>query len=132
MERWKHKFISKAGKLTLLKKIAQVIPNFWMSLFLLPNEICDGIEKLMNGFWWGNGGNSKGIKWVPWEKLCVVKVRDGLRFKNLRNFNITMLANKRWKLINIDNSHMTDYMRAKYFPNSDFLNAKLGRNPSYM
>lgn len=45
-----NKDLSKAGKLTLLKSAAQTIPNFWMSLFLIPYSICDEIEKLMNEF----------------------------------------------------------------------------------
>lgn len=41
---WKHQSLSKAGKFTLLKTSTHVIPNFWMSLFLLPNEVCNAIE----------------------------------------------------------------------------------------
>ena len=63
LQGWRHKSISKAGKLTLLKTAAQSIPNFWMNLFLFPKEVCEGIHKQMNSFWWGNGGNGKGVKW---------------------------------------------------------------------
>lgn len=50
LQGWMNKDISKAGKITLLKSAAQTIPNFWMSIFLIPNGICEDIEKLMNGF----------------------------------------------------------------------------------
>lgn len=68
-----NKVLSKAGKFTLLKTVAQTIPNFWMNLFLLPNDVCEGIEKQMNGFWWENGAESKGIRWMSWDKLCITK-----------------------------------------------------------
>lgn len=48
---WQKQCISKAGKLTLLKSSAQVLPNFWMNMFLIPSEICEEIEKQMNAFW---------------------------------------------------------------------------------
>ncbi|KAL8125715.1 hypothetical protein AgCh_013104 [Apium graveolens] len=74
LQGWGNKSISKAGKLILLKTAAQSILNFWMNLLLIPEEICDDIEKIMNSFWWCNGSStSKGIKWISWKRLCVVK-----------------------------------------------------------
>lgn len=92
LQGWNNQAISKAGKITLLKTAAQMIPNFWMSLFLVPAEICEGIEKRMNAFWWCNGSANRGIKWMNWEKLCEVKEGGGLGFKKLRDFNVAMLA----------------------------------------
>ncbi|KAL8105516.1 hypothetical protein AgCh_029345 [Apium graveolens] len=78
LQGWEKVSLSKGGKLTLLKTAAQAIPNFWMSLFLIPHSICDKIEKKMNGFWWGQGANSRGIRWMAWDKLCVLKYGGGL------------------------------------------------------
>lgn len=50
LQAWCNKELSRAGKLTLLKSSTQTAPNFWMSLFLIPDEICDEIEKKMNAF----------------------------------------------------------------------------------
>lgn len=128
---WQNHTLSKAGKMTLLKTAAQVIPNFWMNMLLIPFEVCDKIEKTMNAFWWGSGEPRKGIKWLSWDKLCSVKEDGGLGFKNLRDFNITMLAKQAWRIINETNPLVTSILRAKYFPNSSFLEATLGANPSY-
>ncbi|XP_074374021.1 uncharacterized protein LOC141714399 [Apium graveolens] len=73
LQAWTAQNISKAGKVTLLKTSAQSIPNFWMNLLLVPREICDKIEKAMNAYWWGGGGERKGIKWMRWERLCEAK-----------------------------------------------------------
>lgn len=59
LEGWKHKALFKAGKVMLLKTVAQVVPNFWMSMLLIPTEVCGKIEKKMNAFWWVNGDLSK-------------------------------------------------------------------------
>lgn len=129
---WSNKAMSKAGKYILLKTAAQSIPNFWMNLMIIPNEVCNVIQKQMNSFWWGNGGSGKGIKWMSWAKLCDEKENGGLGFKDMHQFNIAMLAKQGWRLLNDDNPFVTSIMRARYFPNTDYLNAKLGDNPSYM
>lgn len=48
LQGWGHRQISKAGKLILLKSAAQSLPNFWMSLFLIPKEISSSIQRQMN------------------------------------------------------------------------------------
>ena len=86
-------------------------------------EVCEGIEKkIMNAFWWGNDDSSKRVKWMSWERLCAVE-DGGMRFRKLRSFNVAMLAKQAWRLINNINSLVTQLMRARYFPNSDFFNA---------
>ncbi|XP_074352094.1 uncharacterized protein LOC141691256 [Apium graveolens] len=62
LQGWRHQNISKAGKIILLKIAAQVIPNFWMNLLLIPLEVCEGIEKRMNAFWWCNSSTAGGVE----------------------------------------------------------------------
>lgn len=131
LQTWVDQTISKAGKVTLLKTAAQVIPNFWMNL-LIPGEVCDAIEKRMNAYWWGNDGSGGGIKWMAWDKICEAKEGGGLGFKKLKDFNVAMLAKQGWRLLNNSNPLVTNLMRAKYYPDGDFLNAKLEQNSSYV
>ncbi|XP_074352835.1 putative mitochondrial protein AtMg00310 [Apium graveolens] len=129
---WGNQTLSKAGKITFLKTAAQSIPNFWMNLLLIPGEVCEKIERRMNAFWWGNRGTGRGIKWMAWERMCTIKEDEGLGFKSLKSFNIAMLAKQGWRLLNNVDPLVTSMMKAKYFPDSDFLDAKIGVNPSYM
>ena len=69
---------------------------------------------------------------MAWDRLCTVKEAGGLGFKNLRQFNVAMLAKQGWRFVNNSNPLVTNIMKARYFPNTDFLNATLGDNPSYM
>ena len=43
-----------------------------------------------------------------------------------------MLAKQGWRIINNVNPLVTKLMQARYFPQRDFLNAKIGANPSYV
>lgn len=71
---WTNKFLSRAGKEVLLKNVIQSIPNYALSVFLVPLELGREIERVMNSFWWGcEGERSKGIRWKRWEALCLPK-----------------------------------------------------------
>lgn len=50
LNRWKGAQVFKSGKEILLKTVIQVIPYYMMSLFILPKNIGDKMEKLMNRF----------------------------------------------------------------------------------
>ena len=43
---WDEKILTKGGKKILLKTFAQAIPNYAMSIFLLPLEMCKDVEKI--------------------------------------------------------------------------------------
>ena len=46
--------LSRAGNEILLKTMALAMPNYSMSIYLLPKELCRELEVLMNSFWWRN------------------------------------------------------------------------------
>ncbi|XP_019181672.1 PREDICTED: uncharacterized protein LOC109176732 [Ipomoea nil] len=130
---WQNKLLSRAGKEVLLKSIAQAMPIFTMSMFLLPLRVCDTIEKLFNRFWWGGGGTgTRGIHWLRWSKLCEAKSRGGLGFKRLHEFNMALLAKQGWRILTNPESLVSRLLKEKYFPRGGFMEANLGGNPSYI
>lgn len=46
-------------------------------------------------------------------------------------FNLALPAKQGWKLINYSNSLISYALKAKYFPSTDFVNARLGNMPFY-
>ena len=70
IQNWKNRPLSKAGKEILLKTVLQAMPNYVMSLFKLPSDTCDELEKIFNGYWWGNQEGKGGIRWCKWDILC--------------------------------------------------------------
>ncbi|XP_031111845.1 uncharacterized protein LOC116015819 [Ipomoea triloba] len=130
---WRNKCISRAGKEILLKCIAQALPIFTMSMYLLPRNICDNLERLMNRFWWESGGTtSKGVSWLSWSRLCLPKCLGGMGFKKLHEFNLSLLAKQGWRLLIYPNSLVSRILKARYYPSSDFVDAQIGSNSSYI
>lgn len=52
-------------------------------------------------------------------------------FQWLENFNIALLAKQGWRLITQPDSLLSKVLKAKYYPDTDFMNAQLGNLPSY-
>ena len=117
----------------MIKSVLQAIPSYVMSVFLLPTTLVDEIEKMINGFWWGNGRSSRrGIHWLSWDKLTVHKNHGGMGFKDLTAFNLAMLGKQGWKFQFQKECLVSKLFKARYFPRSDYLEAKLGHNPSFV
>lgn len=47
---WKNKLLSRVGKEVVNKMVAQAIPVYSISVFLLPHNSSDDLQKMMNSF----------------------------------------------------------------------------------
>ena len=63
--------------------------------------------------------------------MCKSKLQGGMGFRNLQAFNLAMLAKQGWRLLTNPSSLVARIYKAKYYPTSDVLGAKMGCNPSY-
>ena len=115
----------------LIKAVAQAIPTYTMSCFRLPDSLCEELTSMIRKFWWGQQKEEKRIAWLSWEKLCVPKSYGGMGFKQLKYFNMALLAKQGWKLQTNPNSLVYWVLKARYFPQCEFIEASLGNNPSY-
>ena len=68
---------------------------------------------------------------MSWKKMGLAKEKGGLGFRDLELFNLALLAKQGWCLLQNPNSLVATIMKAKYCPNSNFLEANLGQKPFY-
>lgn len=75
---WKESWISQAGREVLIKHVAQAVPTYAMSSFLLPVEIMKDFERSLSKYWWGVKENAaSGIHWMSWDRLSRHKTNGG-------------------------------------------------------
>ncbi|KAL9230819.1 hypothetical protein vseg_006119 [Gypsophila vaccaria] len=128
---WKGMTLSKAGREVLIKAVAQSIPTYAMSVFKILASFCDELRKVVSQFWWGHSKDNRKIYWLSWRKLCKPKKLRGIGFRDYRLFNQALLGKQAWRLCIDEESLVSRVFKGKYYPDSTFLKANLGVNPSY-
>ncbi|KAM6574738.1 hypothetical protein CsatA_023065 [Cannabis sativa] len=127
---WEGRLLSRPRKELLIKTVAQSLPSYAMNVFLLLVETCNEIKQLMCKFWWRSSKNNKGIHWKKWDRLTVHKSKVGMGFRNLRDFNLSLICKQGWRLFSHPDSLVSKLFKARYYRNGTFLNAELGSNPN--
>ena len=102
-----------------------------MSCFKLPESLCRELGSMISRFWWGQKNEERKIPWIAWDKLCKSKAEGGMGFRDLKAFNLALLAKQGWRLMQNQNSLFHQVFKAKYFANDTFLDAQLGKRPSF-
>jgi len=115
----------------MIKSVLQSIPSYIMSIYVLHKAVVNDIEKMLNSFWWGGGGGTGSIKWLAWDMLAFPKTTGGMGFRNYGEFNLAMVAKQGWNFLTNPTSLVSQIFKARYFPRTSFLDAKLGFNPSF-
>ena len=89
---WKEKLLSQVGKEVLIKAVAQAILTYTMSVLKLPDSLCDELAGMIRRFWWGQKEGKNKMAWLSWDKMCTPKEEGGLGFRDLKAFNLALLA----------------------------------------
>jgi ribonuclease HI len=127
---WLEKILSAGGKEVLIKSVAQALPVYSMACFRLPRGLCEHINSLIRGFWWGSREGKRKPHWVSWQVMTSPKFMGGLGFRDLELFNLALLAKQSWRLLQEPMSLSARILKAVYYPATSILEAELGSNPS--
>ncbi|KAH9648889.1 putative reverse transcriptase/RNA-dependent DNA polymerase [Citrus sinensis] len=64
--------------------------------------------------------------------MSQAKCNGGMGFRDFSSFNQVLLVKQGWRIQQCPNSLVARVLQAKYFQSKNFLDAKLGSNPSYI
>ena len=67
---WKRLYLSKGGKVTLLKNTLSSLPTYFLSILPIPGKIANRMEKLQRDFLWSSMSGDSKLHLVNWAKVC--------------------------------------------------------------
>ena len=97
---WKRQYISKGGRITLIRSTLSSLPIYFLSLFRMPKSICSRLETIQRDFLWGGGNLERKPHLVNWKTVCLQKSRGGLGVRSLSKMNIALFCKWCWRFAN--------------------------------
>ena len=71
------------------------------------------------------------MHWLSWKHMCLAKKDGGLGFRDLKSFNLALLAKQGWRLMQCQDSLLFKVYKAKYFQHTSFLEASILNHSSF-
>jgi hypothetical protein len=120
-----------AGRVVLLKSVAQAVPNYSMSCFLLSKITCRKMRAAISNCWWGGSAENRRMHWLRWEWLTQHTSRGGMGFRDLQLFNKSMLGKQGWRLTTRSYSLCARALKGRYFHDTEFLGSSRKKHASH-
>ena len=107
---WKRPYISKGGRLTLIRSTLSNMSIYLMSLFRLPKGVKKRLERIQRDFLWGD----RKVHLINWKTVCLSKEKGGLGIRGLLNLNRALLGKWSWRFATDENALWKDFIKIKH------------------
>lgn len=96
---WHHRWLSRAGRLIIIKSVLEATPVYWMSLAWIPKGIISKIQQLWYKFIWRGKHEGHIFSWASWDKIALPKKWGGWGMKNIEIFSSALAAKLGWNVL---------------------------------
>ena len=93
---WKRQYISKGGRLTLIRSTLSNMLIYYMSILCMLRSVRLRLEQIQRDFLWGGGALERKIHLIKWPVVCSDKSKGGLGVKCLSTLNRAFLGKWSW------------------------------------
>lgn len=114
-----------------LKAVLSSLPTYTMSCFKLSKSLCKRLQSILTIIWWDDSPEKRKIAWISWKKLTLPKGKGGLGFRDIKEFNDSLLAKLSWRILNRPESLISRVLLGRYCYNSLFLECESKGNMSH-
>lgn len=111
---WKARYLSKGGRLTLIKAFLASISIHYLFILVLPKMICTSLEKIMRNFLWKKGEDGRDMHLVKWDKVYTPKMQGGVSIRCLDIMNEALLCKWFWRFGSEEDSLWRQVVAAKF------------------
>ena len=101
---WQKIYLSRGGRLTLLKSTLSSLSTYYLSLFSIPVNVARRIECIQRNFLWGEMGEEHKFHLVAWDRICTPIQQGGLGVRKIIPFNLALLGKWLWRF-GLEKSH---------------------------
>lgn len=128
---WSGREASYAGREVLLKSVAQAVPTYSMSCFLLSKTTCKKMRSSISNYWWGGSATSRHMHWLRWDRMTDHKSTGGMGFRDLHLFNKSMLGKQGWRLMTRPESLCARVLKGRYYHDGEFMTGTRKKHASH-
>eukprot|EP00253_Pinus_taeda_P027341 PITA_27341 len=75
---WYHRYLSRAGRLILVKAVIEATPVYWMALTWIPKGILNRLQHICSRFLWAGQQTGRLFAWVKWDTIAKPKSWESL------------------------------------------------------
>lgn len=116
---WKGRYLTMAGRTTLIKSVLSTIPSYHMHTTLLPKGVLKDLEKISRDFLWNQSQEGRKLHTVAWNQIKQEKAHGGLGIKDLQRQNQAYIMKLCWGLISKPEELWVRCLKSKYGCGSD-------------
>ncbi|XP_059071290.1 uncharacterized protein LOC131864838 [Cryptomeria japonica] len=97
-ENWKNRWLTQAGRLTMIKYVLMAIPIYSISCFKMSFTAGKNPNNLLKKFVWDGPKDNRKISLINWDTLCLIKEDEGVGLKKMELQNSALGAKLSWKM----------------------------------